>query len=409
MVATRRAAIEPRRLEELRTQCKLEKFDVTVFLSRLEKECEEALRTHPALHHWVHQRLSLLSFRRRPFAGLSETLHDIGTTLDRQFFECYGMAHSDAEAQLPLARQIVNQAIEAAAQAVCEVLGHPKHDCRATANLMLPVNVSDNDGPLVYDNPVALKNRQVAADIWQGENFERCLVVVAETRKAGHLGFWVPLLLSPNGDTLPGAPTALLQRHGSAVFKDDLPDLKPFGAALAHRWRAYIEDNLHERLFVSIPFVAIADNVLQRDTVAVLNVNAHPPDGHDWNRAYHGEWLDISRKAARPFLQTAMNAMQLIVAVESYRRGARLDVDLGPWHKLPALSGPQEVVDGSDPNGHENATRRRLPAPHAPGAFAEEAAGEKADEGRAQAPEQGSSGKQSGHRKRGRRPGPGGG
>lgn len=343
-----------RRLNELphvKQTCRFGEMEDFQFCSLLCTECRELQRQHPPLGRWIGQRLSLLEFKTNPFAGLSDDLEHAAYHTRQQFLRCHSMLYSNAALSRSLADDLIDSALEGAAQAVCEILGNPPHLCRATANLMIPVEPRALGSVQVLATEDGLRNRETANAVWNGERFssELRLLIAAETKGAHHLGFWVPLIRSETGETLPGAPTAYEKLHGSAVFKDDLPDMRSFPGALPDRWRAYIKGNLAEKLFVSLPFIArTSDTKVRRECVAVLNVNADPPDGHDWHRAYHQEWLNLATREAAKFVEPAINALRLRTVVDMASGRGTLTTDLGHLSQYLEVSARSRLIEVDD-------------------------------------------------------------
>lgn len=125
------------------------------------------------------------------------------------------------------AQEISENALEAGASAVCDVLGKGK--CRFSANLMVPVPLRGSSGPGYVPNSVAESNSRKASELWNHSMVSNiCLLIVAETKGSSHSGFWVPLMRGEDDADLPGAAAAYYRMEANGVFKDDLPPLTGF-------------------------------------------------------------------------------------------------------------------------------------------------------------------------------------
>jgi len=235
-----------------------------------------------------------------------------------------------------LAEQISRNALRAAAFAACSVFGG---ECHVSANLMVPGRI-DRPLPTCSPGSSAEMVRKRADDLWAGLYCDRRLLIVGETKGAGHVGFWVPAAKGSSGEELPGAPYAYLRMAGQAVFRDDLPPLEGLPDTVRRKWHEYMTRHFSERLFVSLPML-VPDSAMPGTgsiVVAVLNLNASPQKEEAWYRAYHPEWLRIAQGRVAEFAEIAYYAF--LMQVEANRMAGRpvsIHVDTGStiWDRLP--------------------------------------------------------------------------
>ncbi|MFZ0680768.1 hypothetical protein [Candidatus Binatus sp.] len=326
-------------LGRLQREAALDDVDLAAFASEIKYECLQLSRDHPELMFWIRKRTALLDYiLEPPKQPSSESLRGvIGLHQGLMQAVSYVYSMDNMEAVAGMADDLSATALNAAAQEVCSILG--KGPCYVNANLMVPLKMTNGSEP-VFSPAGTTAAVERSNKLWAGRtSAARCLMVVAETEDAGHLGFWVPLARTADGGDLPGAPTAYFRLSGDAVFKDDLPDLIGFADDLNRDWQDYIVKHLHEDLFVSLPFlVPGAPPPSSATTVAaVLNVNVRPSDAESWRRGYHKEWKDIATGRAAPFIEVAFHAF--LVKMEAYRRAGGsfvpLDTGVKPWNTLP--------------------------------------------------------------------------
>ena len=317
----------------------LDHLDQGAFVPRLRERCMEEIRQHPRLRRWIERRLALLDFVLSPPVDVSEELNDVGPPLRQNLMLAVAMlAKGQLEQAALKAQEISSTALAAAAVAVRRVLG--TSDCKLSANLMIPTVLDAITGPQCASSPIAKGNAERGAELWHDVSAvgERCLLVVAETASANHLGFWIPLAQGNGKTYLPGAPSAYISLEGAAVFQDDLPDLVPtFSETLDAAWKNYMVKHFKEAMFVSIPFRL--DSTTGPTVGAVLNVNAtpHPDDG--WRRAYHREWLRVARNRAAPLIEVAYWAAHIRRAAQP-TEWPQIDSGTPQWDTFPVVVGP---------------------------------------------------------------------
>jgi hypothetical protein len=236
-------------------------------------------------------------------------------------------------------------ALSAASQELCISLA--TGPCEYNANLMVPVSSSGGKAELGAFSGMAAAER--ASTVWSAvPEVERCLLVAAETEQAGHLGFWVPLARGNRGEYLPGAPAAFMGMSGTAVFKNDLPDLTGFPKEVNAAWGEYMHRHFKQDLFISIPYFVPMPNGIGTKVAAILNVNVQSQN-ESWCRAYHKEWLDIATRRLAPFIELALYAT--LVRAEAARRNGdgyvELDTGALTWNNLPGVQ-VERLIEGSD-------------------------------------------------------------
>lgn len=184
----------------------------------------------------------------------------------------------------------------------------------------------------------ALANKQRADRLWAhvGEYTGR-LVVMAESPRANHLGFWVPAVTKQPGVRFPGATEAILG-NASTVIKDDLPKLEGASVPLQTDWENYMKNEFTSDLFLSLPIrpPGIAS------PVAVLNVNINTGKGaeREWYRAYDDKWTRQAAEYSWEFIDLALRSLRMSLT----RFGNLPELELGvPSHGVAMLpAGPQE-------------------------------------------------------------------
>jgi hypothetical protein len=325
----------------------LDHLGTSEFARHVGEHCLENIRKHPLLRRWIDKRLALLDFVASPPKADPEE-HDIGASLRQNIIIATALLTDGRVVEaLDLAERVSAKALGAAAVSVKRVLG--KLDCRLSANLMIATILTDNGAPRAGTSRVSKDNAARATELWNGyaKSGEPCLVVVAETTKANHLGFWVPMIQGKQRVHLPGAPTAFFTLAGDAVFQDDLPSLSDaFDEKLDRRWNSYMTEHFKEHMFVSLPLRL--QTTAGSAVGAVLNINATPHQDDGWRRAYHREWLGAAQDRAAPFLEIAYWAAHLRRA-GAPRFWPRIDSDTREWDTFPVgLDGLEEPLHLED-------------------------------------------------------------
>ncbi len=306
------------------------------FAEKLRDRCVELQHLHEPLSRWIRRQLALIDFMLTPPPEMSPDSRRAAIALRNLIARTMALLPVSPSAAFNLAEQISRDALRAAALATCSVFGG---ECHVSANLMVPVR---NDRPLPTLTPGSAAElvRQRADALWAGLSSDRRLLIVAETRGAGHIGFWAPAAKGTNGRELPGAPYAYLRMGGQAVFKDDLPRLDGFPGGIGTKWHQYMQQHFNESLFVSLP-ILFPDSALAGTgsvVAAVLNVNASPQREETWFRAYHEEWLRIAQARVAEFAEAAYYAFQIQVeACERAGNPVSIHIDTGSiiWDRLP--------------------------------------------------------------------------
>ena len=319
------------------------------FAERLAVECKECAPEHPRLGRWVSRRFALLEYRfRPPLAGTPaharEALHGHHLALLR----AARISASDLGGAAELAGDILTKAMDGAAAEAKRTFG--AGECHLSANLMVPLS---GHHELLDDEGVAIRNAESAERLW-GQEYAlgKRLVIVAETKGAKHVGFWVPCTRGGGGEALPGAGAAFEHGEGAAVFRDDLPPLRGFSREMQARWHAHMLSDFGEGLFFSLPFRPSYG--ASGATAAVLNVNISARDLKPWRRAYHPEWLCAARDGAEPFVAVACQALMLMW---SHVDGLRFDTGAPEWDTLFPEQSPQRLLEGSHEDPDDDITR----------------------------------------------------
>lgn len=271
--------------------------DNEVFARQLILYCTRVKAEHPQLARWIERRSALL-----------EKLAVHQTEIPSEAVNAQALALHRLAADLMAEKRGVSlvtdvedlrDILAVIASEALRVLSRSGQKCRLSANLMIRTVLSDEVRSGTFLIGHSTRPADVAARVW-GEDGQatECLVVVAETVKDKHAGFWVPLIRSGNGETLPGACRAYSYDCATAIFKHDLPDLTRLGfsASINERWNNYLTTCFEERLFVSFPIRTPLRRGSSSNVAAIVNINANPLDRDDWSRAYHREWLDVVEK-----------------------------------------------------------------------------------------------------------------
>ena len=341
-------------LDNLQKQAGLEHLDATTFLRGLRDHGKELLREHPMLRLWIETRISLLEYKITPPLLVPDELRRTEVQLRRSLLSVQNILWQSPANASALATELTTVAMQSAAQAAFQILGG--NPCRLSANLMVPTTAREQIASTFSPNEYAKANTDKAAGLWEGYGAAtKFLVVVAETAKANHLGFWIPIVRGDKGSDLPGAPFAYQRIQGASVFKDDLPPLTGFPTELTARWNAYMLNDFKESLFISLPFRVPTGHLGTEIVAAVLNVNADPQDIGAWRRAYHQEWLSVAANYAAPFIEIAYYAIQVQMAAQRDLAQSHISLDTGhsSWDTLPGVSSPKLLPspkDGPIPN-----------------------------------------------------------
>lgn len=273
-------------------------------------QLDEFAREHRDLERWVAVRKALLErsvFNASTVLGKFERILRMHRFSLMQLGIELGLAGPRA---LGFADKLTCDALEGATQVVSETLGSGLK-AQLNASLMLAVSDPASVNAAITNNAATLqKNDQMAKDLWAGLPAQPVcyLMIVAETWKDRHSGFWVPHVSGDRSAVLPGAPEAYANGYGSAVFKGDLPELRGFSENLSKRWHAYILDVVPGTLFVSLPVLVPRINQEEPSIAAILNVNVSLANDGCWHRAYHPEWLLEASRVAQPFAEIALYA-----------------------------------------------------------------------------------------------------
>jgi hypothetical protein len=337
-------------LSALKKLAGLDHLDLAAFLPSLAAHCTEMRRQHPALKYWIQRRHSLIEFNLHPPLHVPEPLRETEVNLRFALIQVLSAFYQKFFTEaVALAESLSTLAMEAAARAAFSVFAvDPKSPCHLSANLMVPTGLAGSDGPGYVPTHIARQNAARASELWSETNAKRCLVIVAETSEAQHIGFWAPLVFGDNGESLPGAPEAFQQMEGSAVFKEDLPPFSGFSAKVQAKWRAYMLSHFAEKMFVSLP-LKVPTPTGGTLVAAVLNVNANPPDEDGWKRAYHKEWLAIARDRVAPFVEVAYHAFRVgIEANHAIGTPFRLDTGSSAWDSLPGFVERKLLPEGKN-------------------------------------------------------------
>jgi hypothetical protein len=313
------------------------------FARKVLDKCNAIKSDHPKLSNWIANRTALLELiSEPPGASVPKELRFAVMTYRRILMEA--VSHL-AEAKLSLRYQkedadakfdktygtaslVLAQSLFGAALMAQDLLSN-KEECALSANLMVPVKSAQLDK--LTEQTIMHRAKFVWSEL--RERSDKFLVVVAETRNARNLGFWVPLVLGEQGQTIPGAARAFQTGSSSSVFKADLPDLDGFSPELDKRWKADLIESVPEKMFVSLPLRLPIIGQEKSEIVAVLNINVNAENELPWARAYHSDWLSIASERASQFIEVALYAWLIRTSVENCR-GETFEPDFPPglWY-----------------------------------------------------------------------------
>ena len=314
-------------ITQLRHQLGLDDVEVAEFLDAMKQCCREVQRSHPQLRLWVAARIALLDFIADADDHHAPESVKAALLLRHRLLQVISYLYSLRPVALVAAsaEELSAAALTAAGQELCLCLG--TGPCEYNANLMVPIPFNEMELNVYREMAAAAR----AETVWSKcSPFDRCLIVAAETERAGHIGFWVPLARGTGGEYLAGAPRAFMSMSSTAVFKADLPDLVGFPPAVNDTWRSYMSDHFHQDLFVSVPFLVPGATGIGTKVACVLNVNVQSQD-ENWCRAYHREWLNIVTPRVAPFIEIALYAT--LVRMEAARRAGDASLRLRPVRK----------------------------------------------------------------------------
>jgi hypothetical protein len=334
-------------LSRLRTTFGFSDLTLAAFAQKLRDQCTEIQHEHAPMARWVQRQIALADLASFPPPEKSSELTQAAIALRNGNHQAVGFLSFDPVAAINLADEISRSALRAAGLAVCTVFGG---ECHFSANLMIPVP-SDSPLPKPFPHSEAASVRARADELWKNIHSDRRLIIVSETERAGHLGFWVPTARGSHSNLLPGAPRAFLQMSGNAVFKDDLPKIEGFPEEVGNKWTGYMEEHFAERLFVSLPLLVPASTISGTGSAvaAVVNINASPQNEELWYRAYHEEWLKIAQNRVADLAEIAFYAMLVKVEAETALGTSSIRIDTGCklWDRLPVAEVIRRLPAGS--------------------------------------------------------------
>lgn len=331
---------QPRTLENIKdvqASSALSHVPRDIFLRKLTEECMEFSKESPPLKTWGKKRVALLEYPLRMAKDYAnDNNQKVGLVLRRTLITAL-RALPDKNKAIPLIKKTQAQALEIAAKEVSNILG--KDGCSFSANLMVPIDNKILNAFRYHNVEYANNNFNDAERLFGpiiSQSSKLRLIVIAETEKSEHLGFWVPVAQGTNNPELPGAPTTYSKHRGSAVFKNDLPELKKFPNEFANSWANYVRDKIVGELFVSLPFMVPTKNMDSMVVAAILNVNVNPDPPNGWERAYHDEWLLEAQKQAALYIETAFYSAMLALEAEtsSQNNYPTLLIDNNLWNQL---------------------------------------------------------------------------
>jgi hypothetical protein len=334
-------------LSRLRTTFGFSDLTLAAFAQKLRDQCTEIQHEHAPMARWVQRQVALADLASFPPPEKPSDLTQAAIALRNGNHQAVGFLSFDPAAAINLAEEISRSALRAAGVAICTVFGG---ECHFSANLMIPVP-SDSSLPKPAPHSQAAMVHARANELWKDVHSDRRLVIVSETERAGHLGFWVPTPYGRNSNILPGAPRTFLQMSGNAVFKDDLPKIEGFPEEVGTRWTKYMEEHFTERLFVSLPLLVPASTFSGTGSAvaAVVNINASPQNEELWYRAYHEEWLKIAQNRVAELTEIAFYATLIKVEAQMALGIPSLRIDTGCrlWDRLPVAEVIRRLPAGS--------------------------------------------------------------
>jgi hypothetical protein len=334
-------------IPRLKKQLGMEDLDESEFVENLKQGCQEILREHPQLGLWIISRIALLDFVTQ--ANVSFAAESANTALLLRHRQVQLVSYLASSAPMGgvagEAEELAAAALTAASQELCLCLS--SGPCEYNANLMVPI--AFDDVARFFGSASAAAR---AKAVWSAlQPFDKCLVIAAETERAGHLGFWAPLARGANDEYLAGAPEAFMSRSSTAVFKDDLPDLAGFPAAVIEAWRRYMKDHFRQDLFISVPFMVPQPMTVGTKVACILNVNVLSKN-EAWRRANHKEWLNPVVPRVAPFIEIALYAT--LIRQEAGRRSdsgyIQIDSGMKTWDNLPGAR-VERLLEEGDKNG----------------------------------------------------------
>lgn len=307
-------------LPRLQRFCGLDHIGLEPFRSELRVVCLELREEHPKLSLWIDKRIALLDFKRGRVQDLPQDKVYLGIMFRQSQMLAQNLVHKgEFKDAAKMARQLANEAMHAAGQvAKLHLARDVSKQWQISANLMVPYDFTDLSREDFFPDDISKTNNEKASTLWRSiGNIRKCLVAVAETPDAGHLGFWVPLSSGAINMQLPGAPEAFHKLEGKAIFKEDLPPLTGFSAELTAAWINYMINEVNGHVILSTPFISPkSPSQSFEDVVAVFNMHISPHD-ESLKRAYHKEWLTVVSKQISQFIEVSYNATRFRILAEN--------------------------------------------------------------------------------------------
>lgn len=262
--------------------------------------------------------------------------------------------------------------VQAAGQSVLSALGKDiglPDNCAPNVNIMFPI-IPSEDYPNFFRNldeerlTEVKVNTSNAEKLWNlGKASEQNKVLVishqsalsASAEDSGELGvsdkietesdlsqlvnnrnkkngFWCPIT-----ENIPGAPEAFCNKTGSTVIRSDLPNPEDCKMEITKLWLEYVQNNLKEPAFISIPCLVPGDGegIPQAFPIAILNVDFDPRDRDFIYRGYHKEWLSVARDLAKDFIILAFHYYTLLRTLRPDKYDLDIKTNVGLWDDFP--------------------------------------------------------------------------
>lgn len=352
-------------IPDIKALVRIDHYTDSAFAEGVKRRALKIRDKHPELRPWIDCRLALLEGVTNPFTRLGPDFRELEVTLRSQERLAYALLHQGRlEAAEQAAHDLSTKALGAVAAICAKVLGPPTaRKPRLHANLMLPI---PKRGPLTGADvglktrlqPAWGKNVAAADELWKDVAPEgtKCLQVISETNPVQHGGFWIPVLKGDNEGPMPGAATAYLRMHGSAVFTRDLPPLAGFPGWLEQKWHLHLRQRFDYEAFVSLPLTMPSAAGLA--VAAVVNVNVDFKETAPWLRAYHDDWLDVAEEQVADFAEIAYHAAIVHLSAHASRQGQSLRLATAGELLLPLM--PDASLSGNPVHWEGSRDREEL-------------------------------------------------
>lgn len=372
----------------IQEKCFLDHLSKDEFTKKLKESLNELRRDYKSLENWILKRIALLDYIvDKRSAYFSESYIDLLTNLDieqKRFCLTVATIAINEKIEKKYNNEIRDKAekkllsyldgiLKIAGKTVLSALGkdvETQDDSDINVNLMLPIIVNSESPTffkevtnsryeeikinaenaeilwgrmtsfrkillLAFQSSASMNNHAVINDKTSGAAVTDSNLEGLKNNHGKKIGFWVPI-----DENIPGAPQAFVNKYGSTVIRNDLPEPEDLNNAISKTWLSYINQNIKEPAFISIPCV-VSDteepNTREKKTIAVLNVDFNPKDEDLIYRGYHELWLINARKMVKPFILLAYHTYILLRILNPDKYKLQIDTGMKIWDEYGGM------------------------------------------------------------------------